>query len=110
LETEIEQGLPLKYTLVDCLKDEELSDRIQDYLKDLRKEGNWGDFNCVVALSRSLKPETNFNIALTKQIGLQTRIESIVEVKSPSSMSERTIWLAYDLPSSHYDLIILSEK
>ena len=121
LDTEIEKGLLLKHTLAldeitGEMTENERRTQVENYLKRMGHIGIWGDYNCIVALSRCLKPETNFKIAILsnnsygKKRG-QRKIDSIVDVKSPSLTPEqRTVWLAFNPLNQHYDLIVFVDE
>merc|ERR1712130_370192 len=75
---------------------------IDDYLNAMSKDGEWGDFSCIVALSRVLN--VKFKIVVVQANDVVT---SVLDV-SPSEKStiKETIWLAYDEASLHYNLIV----
>ncbi|KAL9649046.1 hypothetical protein ABK040_008423 [Willaertia magna] len=100
LDYEIEKGLLLKHTLALDEMTSEMNEKernlvIDRYLRRMNSVGVWGDYNCIVALSNCLNPKTNFKIVILSNHNFgakrgQRKIDSIVDVKTPSSSTTTT--------------------
>ncbi|KAG2392782.1 hypothetical protein C9374_011507 [Naegleria lovaniensis] len=81
---------------------------VSDYLKALEKEGSYGDFCNIVAMSR-VRPGTQFKIFLVEGSSSSGKkiIKAEIEVNPEDGVAVTSdICLAYDEQKQHYDLLI----
>jgi len=94
-DTLIDGAVPFKDTVF--LKDNQNS--FEDYLVDMSCDGEWGDFSCILALSRCLG--IKFKVVFVQN----DIVLNVVDVIPPEG-AKKTLWLLYDEPRRHYDLIV----
>jgi hypothetical protein len=97
MDTKID-GLEFKH----CIFLEE-GETIEDYIQRMSQNGEWGDFSCIVAMSR------NYDIWFKIVFVVNGKAESIIDVKPEHDNVKNTIWLAYSERAKHYDLLVRSQ-
>ena len=91
----IVDGVPFRDTIF--LKPNQRN--VMEYLDQMSSDCEWGDFSCIVALSRVLN--VKFKIVVIHN----QCVTSVLDVEPEKDVKE-TIWLAYDESCLHYNLIV----
>jgi hypothetical protein len=94
-------GVPFRETIF--LKSDQRT--AEDYLNAMESYGEWGDYSCIVALSRVLNVKFKI-VVIQNQV-----VSSILDVApSETSTVAETIWLHYDESCKHYNLIVNNRR
>lgn len=94
--------VPFRETIF--LKENQMS--VEEYLRDMSREGEWGDFSCIVALSQVLR--VRFKVVVVRDEFVTSVLDVSPEQQQLEDKEENggVIWLMFDEPRRHYNLIV----